>query len=122
MGNHLVHGDTTSEEIFREEFVEGPESERSLLPEFPDTMICNEVFTGYLRKKKKKERRRRICRGWIYLIRHLSIGGVSSPWSMALVKNRLSPTRSFSKEQPQNELWRKFHDALQMAQSRAYSC
>lgn len=55
MGNHLVHGDTTSEEIFREEFVEGPESERSPLPEFPDTMICNEVFTGYLRKKKKKK-------------------------------------------------------------------
>lgn len=50
MGNHLVHGDTTSKKIFIVEFVEGPESKRIFLPEFLDTVICNEVFTGYLRE------------------------------------------------------------------------
>lgn len=108
-GNHLVHGDTTSKEIFIEEFVEGPENERSFLPEFADTVICNEVFTGYLREKNRK---REICGGWVYLIRHLPKGGVLPPWSMALVKDAPSPTRSsFSKKQLQNELWMKFHDA-----------
>lgn len=110
MGNHLVHGDTTSKEILIVECVEGPESERSVFPKFPDTVICNEVFTGYLGDLKK--RKREICGGWIYLIRHLSAGGILPPQSMALVKDRLSPTRSsFSKMQPQNELWMKFHGA-----------
>lgn len=102
MGNHSVHGDTTSKEIFIVEFIEGPESKRSFLPEFPDPVICNEVFTGYLREKKRE---REICGVWIYMIRHQSTGVLLLPWSMALVKDRLSLTRSsFSKKQSQNEL------------------
>lgn len=57
MGNRLVHGDTTSKETFIVEFVKKPESERSFLPEFPNTVICSEVFACYLRHKKKKEER-----------------------------------------------------------------
>lgn len=44
MGKYLVHGNTTSKEIFIEEFVERPESKRSFLPEFPDIVICNKCL------------------------------------------------------------------------------
>lgn len=100
MGNHLAHGATTSKDVYIEEFVEGLESKRSFLLEFPDTIICNEVFAEYLRVKKRK---REICGGWIYLIRHLSTGGVLPPWRMALVKDRFSSTRSSSSKKTATE-------------------
>lgn len=56
MGNHFVHGATTSKDVYIEKFVQGLESGRSFLLEFPDTIICNEVFAEYLREEKKEER------------------------------------------------------------------
>lgn len=103
MGIYFIHGATTFKEVSVEELVGGAESEGSFLLEFPDTITSNEGFAEYLREKKRKT-----CGGWVDLFVCLSTGGVLlSTRSMALVKNRLSSTKSSScfQKQPQKEPW-----------------
>lgn len=91
MGIHFIHGATTFKEVSIGEPAGGAESEGSFLLEFPDTITSTEGFAEYLRERKRK---RDICGGWVELAACLSAGGVVLPQSMALVKNRLSSTRS----------------------------